>query len=125
MADVRREAGGAPALDRRDFVSGCGVPANIERSEGRISGPLTTAKSGRADRRTVEEVAEMVVDPGLDCVARGGGDGQCCHWITVAAQRSLCPLRRSEVLTDCSVSESAVLRIVLMWSAMRIAAESG
>ena len=108
MADVRREAGGAPALDRRDLVSGCGVPTNIECSEGRISGPLTTTKSGRADRRTVEEVAEMVVDPGLDRIARRGGEGERRHLITVAAPGGLCPLRRQERSTDCAVSESVL-----------------
>ena len=108
MADVGRKPGGTPALDRRDLVSGCGVPTNIERGEGRISGPLTTTKGRRADRRTIEEVAEMVVNPGLDCVARGRGEGQCRHWITVAAQRGLCPLRRPELPTDCSATDSAV-----------------
>ena len=76
MADVGRETGSAPALNRRDLVSGCGVPANIECGEGRISGSLATTKGGRADCRTVEEVAEMVVDPGLDRVARWGGVGE-------------------------------------------------
>ena len=108
MADVGRKAGGAPALDRRDLVSGCGVPTNIERSEGRISGPLTTTKGRRADRRTIEQVAEMVVDPGLDRVAHGGGEGECHHRITVAAQRGLCPLRRQERSTDCVVSGSVL-----------------
>ena len=132
MSDVGREAGGAPALDRRDLVSGCGVPTNIECSEGRISGPLTTTKSGRADRRTVDEVAEMVVDPGLDRIARRGGEGERRHLITVAAQGGLCPLRRLERSTvmkalrpSSSFAISIVSMTLLMWSAMRISAESG
>ena len=124
MADVGRKAGGAPALDRRDLVSGCGVPTNIERGEGRVSRPLTTAKGRRADRRTIEEVAEMVVDPGLDRVARRGGEGEYRHLITVAAQGGLCPLRRLE---PSARRLSAALAAAMAPSrpTMRIAAESG
>ena len=124
MADVGRETGSAPALDRRDLVSGCGVPANIERGEGRISGLLATTKGRRADRRTVEEVAEMVVDPGLDRVARRGGEWKYRHLITVAAQGGLCPLRRLE---PSARRLSAALAAAMAPSrpTMRIAAESG
>ena len=78
----------------------------------------------KAPTDSLEEVAEMVVDPGLDRVARRGGEGEYRHLITVAAQGGLCPLRRLE---PSARRLSAALAAAMAPSrpTMRIAAESG
>ena len=110
MADIGRQSGGASILDRGDVVAGCGIPTNVEGGEGRIGEPLATPKCWRTYRWPVEEVAEMLVDPRLDCVARSKGKRDYCHRLTVAAWRGFCPLRQSEAPTASSVPGATLQR---------------